>query len=105
MDGGGPNLSDRGQRLEAAQTLCVLALVALACLRAIVGFEPFPWWNSDPFESQVFLTGLSPAPALWLDAVAVVLVGAALALHARAGHRPRRALLLLGALDTLTTKY
>ena len=37
-------------RLDAVQTACALLLAVLASFRAIVGFEPFPWWSSDPFE-------------------------------------------------------
>lgn len=84
-----------GSRVRSLQTLCVLAIVAIACFRAIVSSEPFPWWNSDPFESYADVTGVTPALALWLDAGCIVASAAGLVAYFLGGGKPRRALLTL----------
>jgi len=83
-------------RTGSLQTLCALVLAAIACFRALVAFEPFPWWNTDPFESYSNTTGVTPAFALWLDVAAILISTAGLAAYFSAGGRSRR--LLLGVL-------
>lgn len=93
---------EQGGRWEAVQTLCVLIVCGVACFRAIVGFEPFPWWNSDPFESQVLSTGVRPAGALWLDVAALVASSVGLAGFVVRGGRVRWWLVGLGVVGGLS---
>src|SRR5688572_23298986 len=93
--------SGRNQPLQMLATACALLLAALACFRAIVGFEPMAWWSSDPFETQVFSTGLRPAEGLLLDAASIVLSVIGLASHAILGGRAHRWAMRLALVGTV----
>lgn len=92
------------QRSSSIQTLCALLICGVACFRTVVGFDPFPWWSSDPFESYADSTGLTPALALWLDAAALVGSSIGMGAFVLAGGRPHRwlcALTLVGAVGAI----
>lgn len=84
--------------LGAALSLAAVALSALACFRATVTFDPFPYFSTDPFQSLAPTTSLTPAAALWLDAASLLLATTCLVLHRASGQRLRRPLVLLGVL-------
>lgn len=61
----------------------LFVILILACLRAVVGFEPMPGWDLDPTVVDAPSAGLRPAELLIFDALtftaaALVLLGEAL---------------------------
>ena len=72
-------------------TICLAALLAIASLRMLVAFDPFPYWAGDPLQRYAPLVSLGPGMSLVLDAASVLLSGIAAWAGARIGLRPRPA--------------
>ncbi|MCA9287645.1 MAG: tetratricopeptide repeat protein [Phycisphaerales bacterium] len=103
MPGGASQVERDGgdSRFGAGMVACTLVLVAMACLRAIVAFEPLPYFSGDPFVSVVRVTALTPAHGLWLDVAAIVVGGIGLCLHLLAGGRVRPVLVGLVGIGSI----
>ncbi|MEZ6233378.1 MAG: O-antigen ligase family protein [Phycisphaerales bacterium] len=83
---------ERRPRLVGGLLACTLVLTAVACLRAIVAFEPMPYFSGDPFVSVVQVTALTPAHGLWLDIASIAVGGIGMCLHLLASGRVRAGL-------------
>lgn len=66
--------------------------VALAglFLKAIVTFDPFPYWSTDPTRVVIPVSGLTPAGSILVDAAILLACGAALLGEVVAGRSIRR---------------
>jgi hypothetical protein len=60
-------------------------ILALACLRALVGVETLPHWDSDPSRAVLPLTGLTPAGSLAVDVAMMLAAGLCLLGESLAG--------------------
>ena len=69
--------------------------LALACLysKCVTGFDPFPYWGSDPTRVVLPITSLTPAPSMALDAAALIACSVALLAEVLSGADLRRWLL------------
>lgn len=88
-------------RLDAALTCCTMLICGLACLRAVVAFIPFPYFDHDPFETHGPPAGLTPAWALVLDVATIIVAAALMSLHRTAGGSWRWGLIILASAGAL----
>lgn len=56
----------------------VMLVLVAAFVRAVCSYDPFPWWEADPFRFAPPISGLTPASGLAMDGL--VLLGACLVL-------------------------
>lgn len=82
-------LGDRDLLLARWSVAPLLALFALAGVRATTPIVTMPGFDVDPMISSVPSIGLGPTAAFAIDLAAIATSGVLLALLAAAGHRPR----------------
>jgi hypothetical protein len=58
-----------------ASRMALAILLAATFLRALVAFEPFPYWSGDPTLINIPASALGPAAAVLLDAVSLLAAG------------------------------
>lgn len=88
MSAGATTSPIQGHRLEdlsGIEILGMLAILVAGILRTVVSIDPFPYWASNPLESWIGLTGLSPVGQLVCDCGATIGAGLLLWGLARSG--------------------